>query len=1706
MKKAIQGVLSYNSIFITGFSRCWHQLAIDAHKKTTFFIFMLLFYVTSIHAQPCLPNWSYRCPVEITNPSNPELSSFQVYITFNSMDLVNAGKMKVDGSDIRFTDTTGAALEYWIENGSMYTSNTRVWIKVNTIDAYGLTTIYMFYGNNDAIALSSGVNTFVMFDDFTCFDETKWEHHGSGTYSVSGGKLTLQSGSGSGECSMLSTETMYQTPYISEMYVSDLSLSSSTKAFISQQKGDFEGYSFLFNRETDPTDYMQLASINTENCPVHTTFQDNINPNGIPDADIWGFTWFQYSGVNGYLWDGTVDALNTTQTSHTWSSGFHTWLGVYDDAGTMQINWFRIRKYATGEVSAALGAEVTTPVTGSFNATSNSPICEGGNLQFGADNITGATYCWKAPNSSTCFDNIPNPVINLATPSNSGTYTLVVSVPGAGCSYSEDIPVVVNPTTVAGTITGATNVCSGNNNGQLILTGFTGQVQRWEYSLSGGEPWAIIDNTSNIQSYTDITQTTWFRAVVRSGDCLQLKTSAVAVTVDEVSVGGTVTADEDICIGESVTLTLTENTGDIDAWQYSTDGVNFTSTSYSGNPQVFTPGDTICYRASVSNGSCDAATSNTIQINVNPTSVGGSFEGAAVCSNASGTLELQGHTGEVVQWEISQTGGSPWTVIENTTSLLNYDNITTTTFYRTVVQSPGCDIDYSAIDTVIVDEPAIGGAILGSDTICYGANDVLLTASGYNGRVIDWERSYDGSSWTPLTKTTDTIWVHNLTQKTWFHAVVAGTHGRCDQVTSAPAVLWISPRSVGGEIAGSASVCSNGNEGVLKLKYQTGNVVRWERSNSGQEPWFIIANTNDSLVYQNLYETTCYRAIVKTYACPEVHSDSARIRVSQMSDAGTITGATAVCEANNMGSLVLTNYTGEILKWQYKDQNDWGTVSTVVPDRLDYLNLDDTTYYRAIVRNGSACLSDTSAISTIIVYPMPDVDFIADPVNEGQSTYFYDASTIVSGTMVGYDWNFDNGSGSIAQNPVYTYSDPGTYDVRLRVTSNKGCYDEATKEVVVYAMPHVQFEFKNVCRGNNMDFVNKSTIRDGVVIYEWDFGDGSTLADTNVSHYYVAPGIYDVKLTAITAYNRDSMVKQVAVYPRAVPDFSFSSVCEDVSMNFINQSAISDGALTYYWNFGDGHTSTGLNPSNTYLIRGDYDVTLITTSDKSCKDTIIRSVRVHPVPIPSFYAEDVPYNTPAEFYDSSTIVQGSIVQWHWNFGDANTTSVQHPQYTYTAPGNYEVTLEVVSDSGCIAETSQLIEIFPLPVAAFTFEDVCLEDSMYFINNSSIAAGKIFYTWDFGDSLTSSSQDPVHLYGNPGQYTVALYVVSDVGSRDTIMKNVIVYPRPAPDFNAPGVCDGYPVQFENISTIITGGISSYSWDFGDGSNSIQFSPQKQYLNPGTYQVKLTANSDYGCTRSITKPAIVQVLPIANFNAQHECFGYPIRFNNTSDIVDGTLTCQWDMGDLSSSVLESPVYYYNYPGIYKVKLKVQSEFNCMDSISRYVEVYELPPADAGKDTTVCRGFPIKLLATGGQWYDWSPSEGLDNPAVPDPITRPLETQTYTVRVLDQNNCENWDTVTVFVNEEFKVIATNVITPDADGVNDVWRITNIDFYEDATIHVFNRWGHEVYTVTNYQNNWDGRTNNGDILPDGTYYYVIRFATSDKYYSGAITILRNK
>ncbi|WP_233164832.1 gliding motility-associated C-terminal domain-containing protein [Pedobacter sp. ASV28] len=155
---------------------------------------------------------------------------------------------------------------------------------------------------------------------------------------------------------------------------------------------------------------------------------------------------------------------------------------------------------------------------------------------------------------------------------------------------------------------------------------------------------------------------------------------------------------------------------------------------------------------------------------------------------------------------------------------------------------------------------------------------------------------------------------------------------------------------------------------------------------------------------------------------------------------------------------------------------------------------------------------------------------------------------------------------------------------------------------------------------------------------------------------------------------------------------------------------------------------------------------------------------------------------------------------------------------------------------------------------------------------------------------------------------------------------------------------------------------------------------------------------------------------------------------------------------------------------------------------------------------RGLTLQLSATGGNSYSWASAQGIisgQNSAV---LTiRPTTSTTYTVTVANANGCSSTASYAITVVDDLSILrATNILSPNGDGVNDVWKVANIDMYPQAVVRIFDRAGRIVYTRKGYDNSWDG-TYNGQPLAESTYYYIIDLEAG-KVLRGYITLVRDR
>ena len=296
----------------------------------------------------------------------------------------------------------------------------------------------------------------------------------------------------------------------------------------------------------------------------------------------------------------------------------------------------------------------------------------------------------------------------------------------------------------------------------------------------------------------------------------------------------------------------------------------------------------------------------------------------------------------------------------------------------------------------------------------------------------------------------------------------------------------------------------------------------------------------------------------------------------------------------------------------------------------------------------------------------------------------------------------------------------------------------------------------------------------------------------------------------------------------------------------------STGEVTsWLWTFGDGSTSSEQNPVHVYSGSGTYTVALQVTGPGGSDQLVMTSyITVAPgTPTAAFSAAPLSGEMPltVSFTDASV---GEVASWLWTFGDGSTSVEQNPIDMYTEAGIYTVTLVVTgpggSDQLVMPDYITVLPDSPTgPTAAFSATPLSGVAPLT-VSFTDASTGSItIWLWTFGDGNTSTEQNPVHVYSGSGTFTVALQVTGPLGSDQLVMTNYITVIPGAPTaaFSAAPLSGGAPltVSFTDAST---GEITSWLWNFGDGSISTQQNPIHVYSLPGTYHVTLSVTGPGG----------------------------------------------------------------------------------------------------------------------------------------------------------------------------------------------------------------------------------------------------------------------
>lgn len=675
------------------------------------------------------------------------------------------------------------------------------------------------------------------------------------------------------------------------------------------------------------------------------------------------------------------------------------------------------------------------------------------------------------------------------------------------------------------------------------------------------------------------------------------------------------------------------------------------------------------------------------------------------------------------------------------------------------------------------------------------------------------------------------------------------------------------------------------------------------------------------------------------------------------------------CAPLNVQFVNTTQGTGNQYIWTFGD----GNTSNAVSPQHTYTSIGQYAT-RLTVINAYGCTTQYSFPVNVNVI-LPDANFTADDISgcpPHQVNFTYNGTGLYT-----YNWDFGDGTVSNLQSPSHVYNTPGSYPVTLTVTDPSGCSNSFTYPNQV-----------NVTQGvNNFNSptpvvacapftVNMSDNSPGAVSWFWDFDDGNTSTQSNPVHTYTSAGTYHVSMQTTSGGSGCSQsVTPYAIYiiNGGEADFTLThTICPPYTATFTDQST---NAVSWLWDFGDGSSSTLQHPVHVYAAPGNYNVSLSITTADGCTYTKYHNFAVSFLPLTANATATSPDSTlPATVTFNAN--SSGATQWFWDFGDGGTSNLQNPVHVFTTPGPYNIIL-TISNPGCSftyyynSVTLGSGGVFPPTNNDSTPPPPPVYSCVpYQMNFSSPAQGAVTWLWDFGDGNTSTQQDPVHIYTDPGVYNVTLYTWDSAGVADTIEQAAPFYLTGATaDFTISQTnnCQGSSLQTDNLS--ING--VSYLWNFGDGTTSTQFEPSHSYtVNGINYIISLTVTDSLGCTdffsMSYYSPS---VLPLSA-SARRACAGDTVQFNSGGW---NYTVYSWDFGDGTTSALANPTHVYADSGAYQVSLTVTDAIGCTNTwqmpylinVAKPIAHFTINHTNPGCASPI---YQFNNLSTGALSYVW------------------------------------------------------------------------------------------------------------------------------------------
>lgn len=1241
----------------------------------------------------------------------------------------------------------------------------------------------------------------------------------------------------------------------------------------------------------------------------------------------------------------------------------------------------------------------------------------------------------------------PHTTVNGLT---TGTYQFIWTISNGTCVGSVDtVQIHIDAPTVPGTLIADATVCATANNNILSLSGFTGDILRWEFSTSGGLSWTAMSHTNDSLSYNNLTATTTYRVVLQNGSCNSLYSNNITITVLQPVTIANAGADQKLCNAATTVLHANTPVSGTGNWTYSS-GPTVPVFANSGDPNTAVTGlasGTYNFVWTITNNLC-VDSKDTLQVIIDPVTVPGTLSSqATVCAgNHSGTLQLSGTTGSILHWEYSTDNGANWTIISNNTNQHTYQNLTASTLFRVLVQNSVCATAYSNPVLITVMQPVTIAVAGINQTICNSTTSRLEGNTPSSGTGV----------WSQVAGPTTAIFGDANIAATNISGLSTGTYRFRWSISNtvcpssySEVELRIDPPTSAGILSGDDTVCTSLNTGILSINNYTGTIIRWESSSDNGNTWTPISHTQHTYNYSNLTATTRFRVLVQSGVCASLYSNIATVTVNPFTVGGHIEANDSVCVTANSGTLQLTNYVGDLIRWESSTDNgaNWNLIN-YTGDRYGFNNLGATTLFRVMVQSGicKAAFSDTVHITVdaaTVAGTLIGMDTVCYNNNSGNIILSGKTGSIIhweSSENSGANWNIVNGVFS----DTIPYSNLKKNTLYRTLVKNGSCavMYSAPLEISVVApvTPADAGEDILVCNAGNSAVLKANIPFSGTGIWRQVAGPNKAMitdaSSTNTSVSGLIPGTYQFAWeisNGVCVSSTDTVAVKV---DQTIPDFTLSGAnnCGNTVYQFNDKSASNYGINSWKWSIAPGDTVSQKEHSMKFTIEGTYTMNLSVKSNAGCISSLQAQFDVNIFQFPKVDIDAIRDVCKGQVTQLSPVVNSrdTIAMLLWNLGNGTRSTDSVISVRYLTDGEYTVRLTATTVNNCFDSAYKAMTVHPLPVINITPNStICKGDSIRLV-----ASGAMRYIWyDQLNNITATGPD-TKIIRPAGTTTVRVIGYDEHGCSEIKSTSVRVI-QPLKMFTAQGdtLCIGDSKQ------LIATGASSYRWYPEKGlSSSNVANPVARPLETTVYNV--IGKDEHNCFTDTAQIKVVVGRPT------------PINIGRDTVITAGT--------------------------------------------SFQLQVLAVNAINNGNDQI--------------RKYRWGGDVSIDCPTCPTPQVKLSNDACISCTVVNNYGCVSTDTLCIkTLCPTTELFVPNAFSPDGDGINDVLLVQGKGIKLIKSFRIYNRWGQLVFEKANFSPGdpsyaWNGTAFGKPVSPDVFVYVseVICEKGLPTIFKGNITVLK--